>query len=292
MRIRRVLSEAVIGLRRNLVMSIAAVVTVAISLAFVGGALLVRQNVDRLEVAFDAEIEVFVFLDKGVTDPERDEIARVLGSLDLVQRVTYVSKREAYERFLERNPNDRALTENVSPEALPESYNVRLKDPSMFEVVASALDGQPGVEQVDDNREVLRPLFSILNGLNLFALAIAVIQVVAATLLIANTVRLTAFSRRRETEVMRLVGATRLYIQLPFLLEGVVVGLVGTAFGTGLLVLGKATLIDKQLADLFTGVLVSPSYDDIAAQVPWLLAIGLGVSAVTSVLALQRYVRL
>ncbi len=286
------LAEAFVGLRRNLVMSVAAVVTVAISLAFVGGAFLVRQNVERLNVAFDREIEVFVFLDKGVTDPERQQIADTLQGLDLVQRVTYVSKQQAYQRFLARNPNDPGLTKNVSPDALPESYNVRLKDPSKFQVVASALQGVPGVEKVDDNKNIVGPLFSILNGLNLFALSIAVIQIIAATLLIANTVRLTAFSRRRETEVMRLVGATRLYIQTPFVLEGLVVGLLGTAFGTGLLMLGKATLIDHQLSNLFTGVLVSPSYGDIAAQLPWLLAIGLGVSAVTSVLALQKYVRL
>ena len=293
MRIRQILSEATLGLRRNLVMSTAAVLTIAVSLTFVGGALLVSQTVDRLQAAFNADIEVLVYLDRDVSDPERTGIQRILAGLPLVERVTYESKADAYERFLRQNPNDPDLTENVTPDVLPESYAVKLTDPQQYAIVASASEGLPGVDQVVDNRDLVDDLFRSLNGLRDFAYATAVIQVIAATLLIANTVRLTAFSRRREIGVMRLVGANRTYIQLPFLLEGLVVGLLGTALAGGLLAAGKVFLVDGRLEGLYRGGnLQPPSWGDIyLVQGPLLLAVGLLVSLLASFVTLQRYVR-
>ncbi len=293
MRVSSVASEAVQGLRRNLVMSVAAVVTVAISLTFVGGALLIRLTVDRLEDALYRDLTVSIFLNDGITDPQRQEVAQVLSGTPYVEEVTYESKEEAFRRFKLQNPNDPDLIANVTADALPESYRVELSDPEQYEVVASAVQGLPAVDEVVDFREFLESLFGILGGLRNFALATAGVQIIAATLLIANTVRVTAFSRRRETGVMRLVGATRWYIQLPFLVEGLVIGLLGTAIGVGLLAAGKWALLDGQLEELFrNGIIQNPSYTDIVlGQGPWLLALGLGISAVTSLLALQRYVR-
>jgi cell division transport system permease protein len=290
-RIGTVVSEASIGLRRNLVMSTAAVITIAVSLTFVGAALLVRQSVDRLQDAFFTEIEVAVYLDDGVTAPQREEINRTLQALPLVEKVTYASKQDAYERFLRQNPNDPDISKNVTPDLLPEAFLVQLKDPEQFEIVSSAATDLPGVDEVDDNRDELKGLFGVLNGLNLLAAATAVVQAIAAVLLIANTVRLTAFSRRREIGVMRLVGATRWSIQLPFLIEGVIVGLLGTALAGGLLAAGKRFLIDDKIEGLFTFA-EKPSWSDIfLTQGPILLALGLLVSALASIGSMFRYVR-
>jgi cell division transport system permease protein len=294
MRLRRILAEAALGLRRNLVMSISAVLTIAVSLTFVGGAYLVKKTVDRLESDFQSDVQVQVYLDKEVSDAQRQDVQRTLSGLPLVQRVVYESKQDAYDRFIRQNPNDPSLTENVTADQLPEAFSIKLKDPTQFEVVASAATGLPGVDQVVDNRDILTPIFKILRGIRNFAIAVAGIMVITALLLISNTVRLTAFSRRREMGVMRLVGATRLYIQLPFLLEGLVVGLLGTLAAGGMLGLGKRFLIDGQVSELFasSSILTKPSWHDVFLSAgPWMLLIGLGASAVASVFTLYRYVR-
>lgn len=291
MRVRTVVSEASIGLRRNLVMSTAAVITIAVSLTFVGAALLVRQSVDRLQSAFFTEIAVAVYLDKDVTPAQRADINRTLQALPLVDEVTYASKQDAYDRFLRQNPNDADIRKNVTPDLLPEAFLVKLKDPEKFEIVSSAASDLPGVDKVDDNRDELKGLFSVLSGLNLLAAATALVQAIAAVLLIANTVRLTAFSRRREIGVMRLVGATRWSIQLPFLIEGLIVGMLGTALAGGLLAAGKVFLIDNKIEGLFTFA-AKPSWHDIfIGQGPWLLGLGLLVSALASFASMFRYVR-
>lgn len=291
MRPSTVISEASIGLRRNLVMSTAAVITIAVSLTFVGAALLVRQSVDRLQTAFFTEIQVAVYLDKNVTDTQRQDINRTLQALPLVDEVDYSSKQDAYERILKQYPNNKEITDNITADQLPEAYLVKLKDPEQFEIVSSAATDLPGVEKVDDNRDALKGLFSVLSGLNLLAAATALVQAVAAILLIANTVRLTAFSRRREIGVMRLVGATRWSIQLPFLIEGLIVGLLGTALAGGLLAAGKVFLIDNKIEGLFTFAAKPTWHDIFIGQGPWLLGLGLLVSALASFASMFRYVR-
>jgi len=292
MRVRTVASEAVLGLRRNLVMSIAAIVTVAVSLAFVGTAFLVTKEVAKIRQIFYTQIQISIFLTDGVTPDERNQITALLGGLPQVQDVVYESKSEAYRRFKLQFQDQPDLLANVAQDALPESYRVQLRDPTKYEVVASAVQGQPGVDQVVDNRTVLKPLFATLNGLRTGAVAVAVLQLVAAVLLISNTVRVTAFSRRRETGVMRLVGATRLYIQLPFLIEGLVTGLVGAVIGVGILFAGKAYLLDTRLKVLFSsGVIPRVQYADLWAVAPLLVLIAVAISGLASLVTLQRYLR-
>ena len=209
MRIRSVASEAFLGLRRNLVMSLAAVLTVAVSLAFVGTALLVRKTAREIQDIFYTQIEISIFLKDGVTEPQRTEVTDVLGGLPIVENVIYESKAEAFRRSQKQFADQPDLLANITEDALPESYRVKLRDPTQYDVVASAVRDLPAVDQVVDYRKFLQPLFTTLNGLRTAAVYIAGVQLLAATLLIANTVRVTAFSRRRETGVMRLVGATR-----------------------------------------------------------------------------------
>lgn len=292
MRVRTVASEAALGLRRNVVMSIAAVVTVAVSLAFVGTALLVRQTVSELRQIFYTQIEVSIFLKDDVTQAQRDTIDTTLHREPLVQTVTYESRSEAFRRFKLQFQDQPNLVENVSEQALPESFRVKLTDPKQYDVVAGAVAGLPGVDKVEDYRNLLTDLFQVLDGLRDASVTIAVVQLVAAALLIGNTVRVAAFSRRREIGVMRLVGATRLSIQLPFLLEGVVAGVVGAGLAVGLLFLGKDFVLDRRLSALFrNGVVPSVSAGDIWRQSWVLVLLGVGISAVASLVSLWRSTR-
>jgi cell division transport system permease protein len=292
MRARFVLSEMAIGLRRNLTMTLAVVITVAISLALVGAGLLIRHQVQDMKDYYFYKVEISVFLTKNVTADQRESISRDLYALPQVQQVFYESQQQAYERFQKQFKDSPGLVENVRPDALPESYRVKLKDPTKYAVVSSQFAGRPGVEDVVDQRRFLDKLFRILNGFRNAAYVIAGIQLIAATVLISNTIRVAAFSRRRETGIMRLVGASNLYIQLPFLLEGALAGLIGAGLACGFLALAKVMFVDRTLRGIFSaGVIPSIGWHAIVQTMPLLLLGGVTLSALASFVTLRRFLR-
>ncbi len=301
MRASFVLSEIGIGLRRNLTMTIAVVVTTAISLALFGAGLLIRSQVSTMKDYWYDKVEVSVYLcgadssspncnGTGVSPQQRDEIQGDLQANPLVQRVFYESQADAYKRFSQQFKDSPDLVQNVSPDALPESFRIKLKDPTQFEVIASAIRDQPGVDEVQDQKALLENFFKLLTTLQLFALIIAGVQVFAAVLLISNTIRVAAYSRRRETGIMRLVGASNLYIQLPFLLEGVLAGLVGAVFASGAVVALKAVLIDRLLKPSFP-ITAYVGWDAVLQVIPVLLVTGVALSGLASFFTLRRHLR-
>ncbi|HVE64558.1 MAG TPA: permease-like cell division protein FtsX [Mycobacteriales bacterium] len=290
MRAQFVLSEILVGLRRNLTMTVAVIVTVAISLALAGSGLLLRKQVNLMKGYWYDRVEVSIFLAENVTEAQRQSIQDDLQALPEVERVDYESKADAFVRFKEQFKDSPQLVENASEDALPESFRVKLKDPEKFDVVASAFAERAGVETVLNQRELLEKFFKVLNGLQLGTLAAAGLQLLAAAFLISNTIRVAAFSRRRETGIMRLVGASNLYIQLPFLLEGAFAGLIGVTLAVSLLAAFKVLLIDKLLRTSITATAFI-GWDAVWAVVPVLLLLGVGLSAVASFVTLRKYLR-
>ena len=301
MRAQFVLSEIGIGLRRNLTMTIAVVVTVAISLALFGSALLIRKQVDAMKDFWYDKVEVSVYLcgdasqtrtcsAGAVTQTQRDQLEDDLRAMPQVQEVFYESQEAAYKQFREQFKDSPDLVENVTADALPESFRVKLRDPTQFEVVASAFSTRPGVEEVQDQKELLKGFFDVLNTAQRYALGIAAIQLAAALLLISNTIRVAAFNRRRETGIMRLVGASNLFIRLPFLLEGVLAAVVGAALASGALVALKALLIDGQLRPNFP-VIAYVGWTDVLLILPWLFGTGIVLAGLSSFITLQRHLR-
>ncbi|MCA1823802.1 MAG: permease-like cell division protein FtsX [Frankia sp.] len=292
MRAQFVLSEIGIGLRRNLTMTIAVIVTVAISLALFGSGLLFRRQVNAMKSYWYDKVEVSVFLAKDVTPAQREAISATLHGLPGVKDVFYESKNEAYVHFKEQFRDSPDLVANVTPDALPESYRVKLSDPRQFDVVASAVSDLPGVDQVYNQRQILKRFFTVVNGFQIVAVAFALIQLIAAGLLISNTIRVSAFNRRRETGIMRLVGASNLYIQLPFLLEGALAGLVGVLLAVVALAGVKVFLVNHILREIIVnlgGHLIG--WGDIFSLMLPLLVVGVGLSALASFFTLRRYLR-
>jgi cell division transport system permease protein len=281
-------------------MTVAVVVTVAISLALFGSGLLIRAQVDAMKDYWYDKVEVSVYLcgeasqsrtcASAVTAEQRNELKADLEAMPEVQTVYYESQEEAYEQFQEQFKDSPDLVENVTAEALPESFRVKLRDPTQFAVVAEAFESRPGVEEVQDQKALLEGFFNVLNKLQLIALIIAGVQVVAALLLISNTIRVAAYNRRRETGIMRLVGASNLYIQLPFLLEGVLAGLVGAGFAAGALVAVKVVLVDGQLRPNFP-VIAFVGWSDVLAIMPWLFLTGVLLAGLASFITLRRHLR-
>lgn len=300
MRATFVASEVGNGLRRNLTMTLAVIITVAVSLGLFGASLLVRAQVSTMKDFWYDKVEVSVFLcgadsDGGscaggeVTQDQRESIRSDLDSMPEVEKIYYESKREAYSRFKEQFKNS-AIVDNVTADQMPESFRVKLVDPEQFPIIASAFIGRAGVEQVQDQKALLERFFKVLKWVQWFAFGLAVLMVVVSVILIVNTIRVAAFSRRRETGIMKLVGASSFSIQLPFLLEGAIAGFLGAALASGAFVLIKAVLVDRVLAPNFP-ITRFITWGDVWLSSGTVFVIGVALAAIASFLALLKYLR-
>ena len=303
MRASFIVSEIGIGLRRNLIMTIAMIITTAVSLGFLGTAVLFNQQVSVMKDFWYDKVEVSVFLcgaDSGegtagscaageVTQDQREAIRADLDGMPSVEKVYYESKRKAYSRFKEQFKNS-AIVDNVTPDQMPESFRVKLVNPEQFDIVASAFVGRAGVEQVQDQKALLEKFFKVLNWVQWFAGGLALLMILVSVILIVNTIRVAAFSRRRETGIMKLVGASNFSIQLPFLLEGAISGFLGAALATGAFVLIKAVLVDKILAPNFP-ITRFITWGDVWLSAGAVFIIGVALAAIASSLALVKYLR-
>ena len=301
MRAKFVLGEVGTGLRRNLTMTVAVIITVAVSLGLFGGGLLVRAQVDQMKDYWYDKVEVSIFLCGKVseasscsagqiTKPQREQIKADLVSLKpVVEQVYFESQAEAFARFQQQFKGS-PLAENATVDQMPESFRVKLSDPTQYAVVASAFQGRPGVEDVRDQRQALDRLFKALGGLQALALTISIAMLIVTMLLIANTMRVAAFSRRRETSIMRLVGASNLYIQLPFLLEAATAASIGAGFAVLALVGVKRFLIDGVLAETFKFTSFV-GWETVWTIAPVVFLTGIVLSALAAFLTLRKYLQ-
>jgi cell division transport system permease protein len=301
MRSNFVFQEIWVGLRRNLTMTMALIVVVAISLSLLGTGLLFVKQVDRTRTYWQSQVEISVYLCyKGdinpschgaITPAQLSSIEATLNSMpNDVQKVTYVSQQEAFTLFKSAMSNEQSLVSTVTASELPPSLEIKLRNPSAdYQIVASAVHGAAGVDSVIDEMTILQKFYNLLNGLRNGVIVVALILIVAAVLLVANTIRLSAFNRRRETGIMRLVGASNFYIQLPFLLEGVIAGLFGWVIAAALLI-GVKSLLLNNLQQYFS-YNVGLSMGDLIEVVAAALVIGVALCGVTAFVTLRRYLR-
>ncbi|GAA3489190.1 MULTISPECIES: permease-like cell division protein FtsX [Streptomyces] len=305
MRAQFVLSEIGVGLRRNLTMTFAVIVSVALSLALFGGALLMRNQVsemksfwyDKVNISIyfcnknDAETGVPQCAKGAVTAEQKQQVKADLEKMDVVESVFYEDADQAFKHYKEQF-GDTAMANVITPDQMQESYRVKLKDPQKYKVVATAFQGRAGVQSVEDQRSILDQLFELMNGMNVAALFLMGLMLVIALMLIVNTVRVSAFSRRRETGIMRLVGASSFYIQAPFIMEAAVAGLIGGVLACVLLVLGRYFLIDHGLALADKMELVQfIGWDAVITKLPLVLAISLLMPALAAFFALRKYLK-
>lgn len=289
-----VLQEILNGLRRNVTMAVAVVVTVMISLAFVGASILATQNADRLHDQYYGKYEVAIYLVKTISPQEQQALSQQIHADPLIKGSIFVTRQEAVRNFQRLFADQPALANSVddNSDVLPPSFQVSLKDPDRLADIAAEYENVPGVDSVSDPQKLLKPVFDLIDGVKLLAIIIAAVSGAAAVLTTFNTIRLAAFSRRREIGIMRLVGASNLTIQLPFVLEGVIAGLVGAGAAGGLLVIFKRFVLDTQLRAFFTSRVFPPvGWHDVGAVMPWLLVAGVVVAAAASYFTSLVYVR-
>lgn len=294
MRVNFVLSEVATGLRRNLTMTVAMILTTAISLGLMGTGLLIAGMISDMKAIYYDKVQVSIFLADDVTAEQRAEIESRLTASEEVKGYLYESKDEAYERFQQQFSQQPELVENTPADALPESFRVEMVNPERYEIIAAEFpNGQNGVDQVRDEGDFLDRLFSLLNGARNATIAVALVQALAAVLLISNTIQLAAFNRRNETNIMRLVGASRWYTQLPFILEAAIAGLIGGLLAAGGLILTKVLFVDRTLAGpIKAGIIPQVEWADVIGNSLIISGGGVLLAASAAYITLRLYVRL
>jgi cell division transport system permease protein len=245
--VRYTLTELGQGLRRNISMHLAVVLTLFVSLTLVGMGVLLNQQAAKAADHWGSELQITVWLCKArdqnpacvgeVTEAQKQAIAKVVEDNPEVAGYHFESKEQAFEKLKDTYAPGKFDGPNsvITAEDMPESLWIELKDPEKYEGITSAVVGLDGVSGIRDARDTLKPIYGTIDALQWGALGTALMLVVAALLLVANTIRLAAFARRREIGIMRLVGASTLYIALPFLLEAVVTAVLGVLLAAGAL---------------------------------------------------------
>ncbi|WP_309132035.1 permease-like cell division protein FtsX [Brevibacterium sp.] len=298
-----VLSEVASGLRKNFSMVLSVILVTFVSLLFVGAAILLQMQVGQMKDYWYDRVQVSVFLcppnseaptcvDGEATEAQKADIRESLEGSELapyVDKVYFENKEEAYKHFQEQFDGT-SLEGTVPQEDMNESFRVKLKDAEKYEIIKEYFSSTPGVEEVVDQNHLLDRLFGVLNVATVVAVAIAGIMLLCAMLLIATTIRLSAFSRRRETGIMRLVGASNTFIQLPFLLEGVIASAIGATLSAGALGLLVHFGVTGWLQNQATGFnLVSGV--DVFLVAPILIAIGVIMAGASSLITLNKYTK-
>jgi cell division transport system permease protein len=290
--------EALRALRRSAAPSMAAIVTIVVTVLLLGVLIPVLQTTRGKAQEVREQIELKVFLYDDATSGEIADLRAAISEIRHVEEVEYVSKGQALQ-ILEERLKDKSILEELSSNPLPASFNVKLDDPGRVDQVRSALTppdatGEPQplspiVEEVKDSREEAGKILAVTGALKLVLAVITALLLVASLMLVGNTIRLSIYARRREVEVMRLVGATRWFIRWPFMIEGVVVGFAGGLAAVLILWLGKATIVDP-LSDRFALVAAQNTIDFLPLVV-LLIASATIVSALGSGITLRRFLQ-
>jgi len=289
-------NEVYSGLRRNVTMTIAMILTTAISIGLFGGGLLVIQLANQSRSIYLDRVESQVFLNNDVSanDPSCDADAckalrAQIEARDDVKSVRFLNRDDAYTDAITKFPEYKDV---ASKDSFPASFIVKLNNPEQHKEFDAAMGGQPGVLNVLNQKELIDRLFAVLDGLSTAAFAIAVVQAISAILLIANMVQVAAYTRRTEIGIMRMVGATRWYTQLPFLLEAVLAATIGVVLAILGLIVVRALFLDKALDQFYQANLIARiDYADILYIAPVMFGVGVVMAAVTAYVTLRLYVR-
>ncbi|HYK68921.1 MAG TPA: permease-like cell division protein FtsX [Streptosporangiaceae bacterium] len=302
MRFNFVFSEVWIGLRRNLTMTVALVVVVAISLSLLGTGLLFVKQVDNTRSFWQSRVQLSVYLCTAtdvsancqksgqVTQDQINSIRNELLATHDILSIQFVSAKQAYKQFRQEFASNTPIVKYTQQDSIPPSFQIRLKNTEVdAPQVTEVMNGVTGVSQVVNDASILNQFYRLLDGARNAVVAVAIFLLIAAILLVANTIRLSAFNRRRETSIMRLVGASNFYVQLPFLVEGMIAGMIGWLVATGLLIGVKSVLMSTLQSIFPYGVTLSTT--DLVEVIIVAMITGLLICGSTSFLTLRRYLR-
>ncbi|RJO75254.1 ABC transporter permease [Nocardia panacis] len=299
MRVSFLVGEVLRGLRRNVTITVAMILTTMVSLTMLGGGLLSVRMADKTGEFFASRIELRFYLDDDVSKNDQDCSQEPCKSLvsDLkksngVVSVQFLNRDAALKEAQDLFKGQPTMAEYVTQTPLPASLRVKMTDARDYPRVLDEFGKRKGIKFGTNDKEIVDRMISVFDGLRNAAFGLAIVMALAALLLIANMVQIAAFTRRTEVGIMRLVGATRWYTQLPFLLEAVVAAIFGSILAVGALLLARPMVIDKVLGQLFDeNVFPRITGSDIANVALTIAPIGIVFAALTAYATLRFYVR-
>ncbi|PYI39780.1 cell division protein FtsX [Arthrobacter psychrolactophilus] len=300
MRLAFIMSELGSGLRRNLTMVISVILVTFVSLTFVGTAGLLQMQIGQLKGFWYDKVQVTIYLCNDVpansncisgpvTDDQKKSIEGMLESAAVkpyIENWAFESQAEALGHFQEQFANS-PMVDSVEAANLPSSFRIKLTDPEKYQIINETFSATPGVDSVVDQRKVLEKLFSWMNIATYVAIAVAALMTICAALLIATTIKLSAQSRTREIEIMRLVGASRTVIQLPFVLEGVIAATIGALLASGAVWSIVQFFMGGYLASANSGTPFISTMDAFKIY-PVLVLLGIVLAGVSSAVSLRK----
>jgi cell division transport system permease protein len=288
----RVTRETALNLRRNLLMTMAAILTAVVSLTLVGFALMLKQGVTKATLQWRGGVELNIFMKPDVESTQNEAVERQLSSMDeFVKKYTYVNQTAAKAEFDKMFANSPDMVDSVKASDLPPSYRVVPKRAELVGTIGERFEKQAGVQDVVYAKETIDKILRVARRAQLFFLGMAVVVLLAATTLIFVTIQMAIFARRREVAVMKLVGATNWFIRLPFMLEGLIEGLVGAAIAFGFVYLGRnyvLGLIDTLFLGIGRDQLFTTTQEAIGTGM-FLLVVGMVVGAMGAAVAVRRF---
>lgn len=304
MRFGLILGEVANGLRRNVSMVISVVLVTFISLTFVGAAILLQMQIGQMKGYWYDRAQVAVYMCTSVdttgnctqTEATQAQIDAVEAQLEspalapYIERFEYEDHDQAYANFQKQFANS-PIAAFVTPDTLNESFRVNLINPADADILIESLSGAAGVQDVQDQRGYLDQIFAVLNAASYTAIGVAALMLIAAVLLIATTIRLSAFSRRRELGIMRLVGASNRFIQTPFILEGVFAAFIGSLLAGAAIVAIVQFFVQGVLQQTLQQTTTLVGLTDAVIVVPILVVLGAALAAASAGVAISRYLK-
>lgn len=285
------LREAFRSLWRNAFMTIASVATMALSLIMLGMFILIGLNLNHMANQVESTVEISVYLKDDISEEEFQSLEEQLKGLQGVQELTYMNKDQALERFKERLGDRKDLLDALGGEnPLPASFQIRVETPEQVEPIVLATTEMVGVDDTQFGQEIIEQIFSVARWMRIISLVLVFFLGLAALFIIANTIRVAVFARRREISIMKYVGATDGFIRLPFFLEGIILGLMGAVVATIVIDL-IYSLFSDQLATTLTFLPILPKYPLLLWTSIGMVILGPAIGALGSMISIKRFLK-
>lgn len=283
--------EVFVSLRRNNWMSLASVGTVTVSLFILGMFLIVVMNLNKMAASLESQVQINVYLEDGLEKGEIQAVEKKIKGMQGIDSVVYVNKEKALERFKERLGDQKfLLTALGDANPLPDSFEVTVTQPEMVKTAAKAINDFDGVESAKFGQDVVEHLFDLTRLIRVFGLALIILLAAATIFIISNTIRLTVFARRKEIAIMKYVGATDWFIRWPFLLEGVLLGFIGSVIAA-LLLRSTYLLVTKKIYDTLAFFPLIPEYPFLNYISAVIIVSGMFIGALGSTISLKRFLK-
>ena len=285
------ITESLNSIRRNGLMSLASLMTVALSLLILGVFIILVMNLNHMASVLESQVQVTVYLQDSLKDVEVREIGTRITKLPGVTRVNFIAKEEALNRFKQRLGEQQGLLAELGEaNPLPNSFEVKLDRPDRVKPVALAIAQLKGVEAARYGQEVVEQLFSLTRMVRIFGMVLIMFLGLAALFIIVNTIRLTVFARRREIGIMKYVGATDWFIRWPFIIEGVLLGFLGACIAI-LPLTQFYSMLTGQVYDSLAFLPLLPKYPFMGYVNTFLLCAGIGIGALGSVISVKKFLK-